>query len=249
VAGITDEPTRQWVTAKGFKDPAALAQSALNLEKLTGDLNSVVKIPKEMTPENMNPIYDRLGRPKTPMEYGLKPLEGTDGKFIETAGKWFHEAGLNGQQARAVSEKWNAHVKETLTAQQQEIADRDAAQTAQLKKDWGADFDQHVGIVDAAIEKFGMKDDQLLALKQAMGPAEAMKFLHNIGKGMGVEGDLVGAGKGGGFNGTTAQQAHAQIGELRKDPSFTARFLAGDVEARREMERLHKIAYAGEQTL
>jgi hypothetical protein len=37
----------QWVQAKGFKDPARLAQSTLNLEKLTGDLNSVVRIPKD----------------------------------------------------------------------------------------------------------------------------------------------------------------------------------------------------------
>lgn len=237
------------MTAKGFKDPASLAQSALNLEKLTGDMSRVVQLPKEMTPESMKPIYDKMGRPATPMEYGLKAIEGADGKFIETAGKWMHDAGLNGQQARAINEAWNKHVTDTTAAQKQAVADSNAAQVAQLKKDWGADFSKHEAIVDGAIQKFGMTEQQLLGLKAALGPAEAMKFLHNIGKGMGVEGGLVGGdGKGGGFHGTTAEQAIAQIGELRKDSAFIARFQKGDVEARKEMERLHKIGYPGDQS-
>lgn len=235
--------------AKGFKDVASLAQSTLNLEKLTGDLNSVVRLPKaDASADEWTKVYDRMGRPKLPAEYGLKPLEGTDGKFLETAAGWMHEAGLNGKQARTIAEKWNAHVSETMKTQTTESEAKHNAQLEQLKKDWGADFDKHTSLVDSAAQKFGMTEQQLTALKQAMGPADAMKFMHAIGKGLGVEGELVGNGKGGGFNGTTAAQAQGQITELRKDPAFTARFLAGDVEARKQMEQLHKLAYPGDTT-
>jgi hypothetical protein len=227
---------------------ASLAQSTLNLEKLTGDLNSVARIPKDDNADQWGQLYDKLGRPKLPAEYGLKPLEGTDGAFIETAATWMHEAGLSGKQARTIADKWNSHIAESLKAQTTEAEVKHNTQIEQLKKDWGADYEKHVSLVDNAISKFGMTNEQLLALKAAMGPGDSMKFLHNIGKSLGVESNFIGNGGGGGFNGTTAEQAKAQIDMLRKDHAFIQRFQANDAEARKEMDRLHKLAYPGDMT-
>jgi hypothetical protein len=111
----------------------------------------------------------------------------------------------------------------------QEAAVKHDAQIAQLKKGLGRGLREARGLVDNAISKFGMTVEQLLALKAAMGPADAMKFLHNIGKSMGVEATSSATearrwlqrhdrGTGAGAN-----------RQLRKDHAFIQRFQANDV--------------------
>ena len=41
----------------------------------------------------------------------------------------------------------------------------------------------------------------------------------------------------------TPEQAMAQIKHVKSDPVFTAKFLAGDGDAKAKMSRLHKMAY------
>jgi hypothetical protein len=249
---IADETTRAWVVAKGFKDPTALAQSTLNLEKLTGDLNSVLKVPKDDSPDAWNQVYDRLGRPKEAKEYGLKPPEGSDGKFLETASQWMHEAGLNPRQARALAEKFNGHATGLVQQQQDAIKARDTEQAAKLKADWGADFERHAALVDKACEAFGMKQEQLEALRAAMGPGDAMKFLHSVGSKLGVEGNFVNGGKGG-FATMSPEMAQARLKELVSSKTFAEQFNSPDAatraQARREKDELTRIAYPGEQVL
>jgi len=249
--GIVDEAVKGWVSAKGFKDPAALAQTAYNQEKLLGvPADQIIRMPKDDNPEAWNAIYDKLGRPKDPTEYGLPVPEGDKGEFAATASKWFHEAGLTGKQARAVAEKWNGHVAELVKVQNEATAARDAEQVARLKADWGPQFEANAQQVDAAAKAFGMNAEQLTALKAAMGPAAAMKFMHAIGSKLGVEGEFVsGDGKSGpsGFN--TPEAAKAQIKALERDQGFVKRFTTGDVEARAQMRKLHQIAFPGDTVL
>jgi hypothetical protein len=245
IAGITDEATRNWVTAKGFKDPANLATSALNLEKLTGDMNSIVKLPKGDDATEWGALYDKLGRPPAPADYKLPVPEGVDPAFSNTAAGWFHEAGLNAKQGQALAAKWSEHMTAAVTAQQAAANAEGAKQVDALKVEWGAAFQANSAIVDRAATAFGMTSDQVNGLKAAMGPAAAMKFLHNIGSKIGGDDAFVtgAGGGGGGFQAMTPAAAKGKIAELTNDSGFVAKYAGGDVAAREEFTRLHKFAY------
>ncbi|MDZ4345715.1 MAG: hypothetical protein U1E51_25150 [Candidatus Binatia bacterium] len=248
--GVTDEGVRGWVTSKGFKDVTALATSALNQEKLLGvPADQIVRLPKDDTPEAWAPVYDRLGRPKAPADYGLPVPEGDKGEFAATAAKWFHDAGLSARQARVVAEKWNEHVTGETKAQRDAMTARETEEGAALKTAWGANFDANAKLVDKAAATFGMTPEQLIALKTVMGPSAAMKFVHAIGSKLGVEGEFViGEGRPG-ATANTPEGAIAQIAALKNDRAFITRFAAGDGDARAQMKRLHAIAYPGDTQL
>ena len=242
-AGITDEATRTWVTAKGFKDPGAVATSAFHLEKLTGaGIDRLVQIPKDSTPEAWNAVYDKLGRPAKADLYTLPVPEGDKGEFAGVAKTWFHEAGLNQSQAEKVAGKWN----EFQAAQAKAAADADAAKSAEqaatLAKEWGAATDQNKGIAKQAATALGVTGDQIDALQKVMGYDAVMKFFHAIGSKTG-EGEFLNGGNTATNGVMTPAQAAAEIKMLRNDAGFTSRYLKGDVEARQKMEHLHKMAY------
>lgn len=247
-AGL-DADTLGYVQNKGWKGPGDSVQSYRNLEKLTGvPADKLIKLPKDDNAEDWNQVYSKLGRPESPDKYDIPLPEGDSGEFAKAARTWFHEAGLSASQARKVAEKWNAHVGEASKAEQAKIEQAHSADVAALKATWGDKYNTNAVLVDRAAEAFGMTEQQLAALKQTMGPAAAMKFLHNIGSKMGVEdsGLVRGDTKSPGF-GVSPEQALAKINEYRRDRSFVERFNSPDPktrgEARSEMERLHRIAY------
>jgi hypothetical protein len=75
-----------------------------------------------------------------------------------------------------------------------------------------------------------MTKEHAAALKQAMGPKAAMKFLHAIGSKIAVEGQFVAGDKGGGggFETMNPQMAEAKIEANMKDRSFMERFNSAD---------------------
>lgn len=249
---VADEAVRGWVMAKGFKDPASLAQTALNQEKLLGvPADQIVRLPKDDNPDAWRAVHERLGMPKTPAEYALPVPEGDNGEFAKVAADWMHKHGVSGKQARGIAEEWNAFQAAQGKAQTEQQQARDTEQIGKLRAEWGSQFDANTALVDKAAAAFGMPTEALTALKAAMGPGAAMKFLHSIGSKLGVEGDFVGGEGGGGagqFN--TPAAAQARIAQLQQDKSFAQRFNSKDPvtrgEARAEMSKLHKIAYPGD---
>jgi hypothetical protein len=249
---VTDEATRTWVQAKGFKDVTGLAQSALNLEKLTGDLNSIVRLPKADAADfdkQMGDVYTKLGRPEKPGEYKLPVPQGQDPKFAETVSTWFHDAGLNPKQAQALATKWNEHMGGATKAQSDAIAARDASQLAELKQTWGANYDANSALVEKAAQAFGMDQQTLLALRQTMGPGAAMKFMQNIGAKLGVSDTsfITGENRQSSFaGGMSPAEAKQRVAALRADPEWIKGYGNGDADKKAEMSKLmHAITQGG----
>lgn len=251
-AGL-DEAKLTTVTAKGWRGPADLVDSYVNLEKFHGvPPDQLLKLPRaDADPKDWDPVFEKLGRPKEAKEYDIDlPKEGLDEKFVEFSKSMFHEAGLTNKQAKALSAKWNGYAAEAMKAQA--IAAENAkterttaanAELAKLQAEWGPAYKANEALVDTAAEKFGMNKDQLLALREAMGPAAAMKFMHAIGSKLGVESPYVG-GQGPTSFTMTKEQAQAKIAELKANPAWVAKFAKGDVDVRAESKRLHQIAFS-----
>lgn len=254
--GLNLDPGLQNVVdAHQWKSPADLLGSYTNLQKVMGIKGSnperIVVLPKDGdAPEAWNEVFAKLGRPEKPEDYGLPVPDGQPKEFAGKASQWFHELGIPKGAAVKLAERWNAHITETMTAQQAQQTEQHTAQLTQLKTEWGADYDANAATVDKAAQTFGMSQDQLSALKQVMGPGGAMKFLHSIGSRLGAEGRFV-AGDGGSTDvGMTVEQARAEIMALKQDRSFIEQWNSpkdpkARQEARAKMERLQKIAYPG----
>lgn len=251
-AGGLDADGLGYVQNKGWKGPADVIGSYRNLEKLHGvPADQLLKLPgADAKPEDWAGVYDKLGRPKTADMYDIPLPEGDTGEFAKTARDWFHGEGLSVKQAKGLSEKWNAHVTAVAKAEADKTKLAQDKAQSDLKTEWGDKFDANAAMVDKAASAFGMGKAEFDALKQAMGPAGAMKFLHNIAAKMGVDDTITtGGGKPAGFGRLSPEQAQAEIRMKQNDPAFGKRFAAGDADARREMNELHAAAYPGDTIL
>lgn len=249
---ITDEETKSWVVAKGFKDVAALSRSAQNLEKLVGvPADRIVKLPTGDDPEAWGEVYNRLGRPKTAAEYEIEVPKGEPDTFANQAKEWFHETGVSQVQADKLVKKWN-EFHQTTSSKQKEAYDLSVtAEMSSLKQEWGVEYDAKAAMVEKAAESFGMTDQQLVALKVSMGPGEAMKFLHKIGTAIPepsnkyIDGETQTS-----FKSMSSDQAQEQIKNMNKDKAFSSAFAGNQgeqamSEARAKMKRLQEIAFPG----
>jgi hypothetical protein len=251
-AGLKLDPEAGALVAeRQWKHPNEVIKSYRNLEKLTGvPAEQIIKLPKGDDPKAWNEVYTRLGRPEKADGYKLPVPEGQDGAFAKTAAEWFHEAGVTQAGATRLATKWNEFQAAQQKQQTDQLAARDLEQVNALKSEWGANYERLAGQVDKAAETFGMTPEQLAALKQVMGPKEAMQFMQTIGSKLGVEdGQFHDGQTPTGFNNMSPEQAQAEITRLQRDKLFAQEFNSNDPrvksEARQKMARLAVLAAPG----
>jgi hypothetical protein len=243
-----DEATRGFVQTKGWKAPANIIESYRNLERMTGDPNSVVRIPgSNATDADWDAFYGRLGRPNGPDGYdfgGDNADEATDNWLREKA----HSLGLTQQQAA----KLRAEVY-GLSAQRMEEARAAATQaleqtTAELRREWGNAFDEKEALAQSALDYFAGSEeaaDELKAklVRAGLMDANMVRGLVRLGEALSEDGNgrLIGRGDG---SGLTPAEAKQKIADLRRDPEFMKDWLdsgrPGHKEAVQRMEDLHK---------
>lgn len=234
-----------YVQNKQWKGPVDVLNSYRNLEKLTKvGADRLLQLPGDDNADAWGQVYDRLGRPKTPAEYGIKPPEkGGDPKLVEAATTKFHELGLSAKQAAGVAEFWNKYAGETVAQRDSAYQASVAEDTAKLKSEWGTKYDENVRLAQTAAKAFGIEAAEIDKLESALGFGKLIKMMHNIGSRVATEDTLVTGADGrqtGGF-GMTKEAALSKRGELLKDSAFRARFASGDVAARSEMRRLDMV--------
>lgn len=224
-APIADEDLRGWVEAKfNGAEPTLekVASSYRNLEKLVGaeKADRTVTMPGPDAPEDeVSAFYQRLGRPEKADGYELPIPEGDDGKMAEWAKGVFFEAGLSDKQAAMVAEKWNEHVGSMQTESNQKAQQSAQQAEAELKKEWGATYDQKVAGIDRTAIALGMNEGQLEGLRSAMGPVAAMKFVEGLASKVGEAPiDMDGAPSGDGM--MTPAVARQELGRLGTDKEF-----------------------------
>ena len=235
-----DSDLKGYVTNKGWKDPADLANGYRNLEKLLG--SEKLPMPKGAEDkEGWSRVYDALGRPKSAEEYKLPVPDGDPGDFAKAAAGKFHELGISQQQAQSLAEWFNqtqAGQLEQMTAQQAQNVEK---QLTDLKGEWGQAYDENVNLGQRAAREFGLNEQKLNAMEQALGTGELLKLMAKIGRGL-TEHNFEGGRSTQSF-GMTPEAAKQRINDLRGDRAWSAKYIAGDVEAKAEMQRLMSLAH------
>lgn len=234
---------KAYVQQKGFKDPVSVLDSYINMEKLLGvPQDRLLKLPTKSDDPAWGDVYNKLGRPMDPKEYKIEVPQGMDAKFADWARSTFHELGITKDAGEKLAAKWNGFQSEAQKAQTEAYTQKVTQENENLKKDWGMAYDQNINIAKSAASAFGLDGQTIDKLEAAMGFAGTMKFLSSIGEKIG-EGKFISGGAGQSFGGAlTPEQARGRIQNLRQDPDFVNRYVKGDMAAREEMERLHRMA-------
>lgn len=249
--GIQNPELKTWVQAKGWKDPAAVAESTYNLEKLIGfeKAGRTVVLPKEdATPEELRAFHQKMGVPEKADDYlgVLKVPEGQSDAFAKQAANWFHEAGIPPKQAAILAEKWNAYAQEQGTQQQTVSAQQSEADFGKVVSAWGKDADANLELGKRAAQQFipAKTSDERAAMlgkiEAAIGTEAMLNMFASIGKGMGEHRMVTGEGS---MFGMSPAEAQAKIASLKSDKTWTQAYLSGDKSKLSELERLTKIAY------
>ncbi len=241
-SGIQDEGLRGYVQTKGFKDPAALADSYRNLEKLQGvPQERLLKLPERTDDPAWGDVHKRLGRPDDAKGYELQ-FDG-DPAFAERFGGAFHKAGLSKDQAKALNTEWNGYVNEMIEADKRDRETRDATEMQGLKTKWGETFDGNVEAGRRAGREFGLSEDEFQQISGSLGSGKTLELFQRIGAKLGEAKpfDPSGSGGAGGF-GMTPEAARARIQTLSGDKDWTSKYLSGGAAEKDEMSRLQMIA-------
>lgn len=244
------EPIKPVMQAKGFKDPAALAESYVNLEKLLGadKAGNAVILPKADAPaEEVDAFFKKLGVPEEPKGYDLKPVPGFPEDDLGDTAAILHKANVPPALARNIV----AATGELLAAkaQQQEAQWLETRQrdVADLKAEYGAAYTDKVEFGRRAALAAGLSETDLQVAERVLGVKALSKLLIPAGEATG-EAKAPPPGQASNFVMSKAE-AESKVKNLFGDTQFMARFVSPNQlvrnEAIAEMEQLNKIIVGG----
>jgi hypothetical protein len=147
------EELREHPSISPIKDVENLARSYVNAQRLIGA--DKIAVPVNPTDEDLDRIYDRLGRPESPSDYGFD----VDGNVIteEVAANYAdvaHKLRLTPDQAKGVLDYYKTAVEQfdSNSLENAEIAKEETVQS--LRQEWGRAFDQKVEAAARVAQEF-----------------------------------------------------------------------------------------------
>jgi len=244
VEGFSDPDLKGWVENKGFHKatPEALAKSYRSLEQYTGKrAENMIELPTTDDEAAWGNVYNRLGRPESPDKYEIPMPEGqTSNVIADWARKTFHANGLTAKQAKQVIASWNELNQGYLSESAKASEAAFNAQKTELEKEWGGAKDKNYLIVKGTANKFGLSDEMVTKMSDAIGYKQTMTMLYGIGAGLG-EAQFI-EGQTGAFGNTMApSQAKAKEQELLLDQNFRKAYMKGDPAAVARITDLRKM--------
>jgi hypothetical protein len=193
-----------------------------------------VLLPKDQDDkEAFETIYKALGRPDDAAGYALAELlkgEAVDDNFLGLMGQAMHQAGLTKGQAAGLAKAYQEHYNGVMA---QAGADRDAALEKVRKQLSPADLETARRGLKYVAD--GDKDLERL-IDTSLPPEVLARIFKKVGALAGLEDIGVDGARGsGGLNAPAAR-----IAELKNDPLFMKRYLAGEPQALARMTELYR---------
>ena len=227
-----DDDTKAYIQNKGFDDPKKILDSYRNLEKFVGvPEDQVFRVPK--TDEDLQDMYNKLGRPSDIAEYGVENDE-------LGASKWFYQAGLNKMQAQQLMENYTKAVQEYQAAQEEAFSVQSRNEMEELQKEWGNKYNENLEKAKIASLQFDIDSEMIDKMERAIGTKNVVSLLSKIGTGLGEAKFVDGAGVS---NTSTKEGALREIERLQKDKEWSAGYISGDKDKIATFTNLHAIAY------
>lgn len=243
---LGDADLKGWAENKKFQTPAEALRSYHSLEKMFGHdkAGRTIVMPGEnASQEERDAFFNRLGRPEAPDNYDLE-LPG-DAPVDADFQKWFkgvaHKHGLTAAQAKALAAEYMPYAAGRGELSQQEQETAFLREDGELKKAWGAAYDQKTAQAKAAAKAFGLGETVVGAIEKSAGFAKTMQFFAEVGAKIGELPQLPGARDPGVL---TPETAKAEIARLRSDKDWVAAYLSGSKVHLDRMDQLQAMAHA-----
>lgn len=217
-----DEATAGYVQNKGWKAPGDALKAYRNLEQFVGadKAGRGLVLPMDGDDKGWGQVFDRLGRPSNPKDYGITPANGQDGAFAEMMAAEMHAAGLSTKQAQRLAAKYAEFGAAAQTASTAAAEAALAAEHQELAKEWGQGPEAAARreLARRAAVKLGLDEGAIDALEKAQGFSKTMRALAKIG-------DMLSEHKAEGFDApgsfaTTPEGARAKRAQLLADPEW-----------------------------
>lgn len=247
--GVEAETLGHWQN-KGWKvdDPKEIAvaatKQARELEKHFGvPADQIVKMPKaDAKPEEFRAYYERIGAPKEAKDYDLSAIK--DAPIADSLRAAMYDKGVPKEAAIAVAASVAKALESQASTQTTLDAGKLAEQKVTLEKNWGGKDSatyqfNHLNAMEGA-RRLGITPEAVKALEGQIGYDKVMEAMRKIGAHT-REDTFIERGAGGQGDVTTLEGASARKAELMADKAWSARYLAGDVAAKREMDRLNQM--------
>lgn len=252
------EELRKEPSLATFKDPAALAKSYVEAQKLIGAKR--IALPGEKASDaEWESFYNQIGRPDTHDKYEDVVLKDEKGnvKFspdpAEAAElkKFFHKMGLTGRQAKMMQEYSLNFLDKNNQNHDAAEKQKNEAAIQELKAKWGDKFDLNVDTARAVIKKFGGENaaeiEKFFDDSGLGNNAKLVELMSKIGESI-LE-DTSRRGTSGGLQLTDASRAQNEIQQLSTDQDFQKtlnnNLAPGHAQALERWRTLFSIAYPG----
>jgi len=175
------EELREHPSISPIKDVENLARSYVNAQRLIGA--DKIAVPVNPTDEDLDRIYDRLGRPEAPSDYGFD----VDGNVIteELATDYAdvaHKLRLTPDQAKGILDYYRSSVEQS-GEQSLELAEAAKEQTVEsLRSEWGRAFDQKVEAAARVAQEFANPDMFNITLADGSKLGDNAEFIKAFAK-------------------------------------------------------------------
>lgn len=209
--------------------------------------NQIIRLPTDPKDEaGWKGVWQRLGAPADAKDYdftGIKTAAGTDiGEDVQGFVR-AQAAALNmpKDNAKALAAALVKFTDDKITADAAERTAQIDVQRAELKKNWGPNWDANLLTAKNAAAALGVSPETVAALEgmAGVGYAKVMEMFRTIGSKIGEDKFVTNPGGGPGV--MTREQAIAKKAELMNDSVWTERYLKGDNAAVREMTALNTL--------
>lgn len=250
----TPEVIAHWAN-RGMADktPAEVAlmmtKAHMELNRVQGiPANEILRMPKDAADEQgWQALRTRLGVPTDPNQYndGIKAVKRADGNpidqtMVDLGRELAAKVHLPAADAPALVQGIVAHLDSRDAAVKASEVARVEAGRAEIKQDWGANYDANRMIASNAIAKLGFKPEVWAALEQVSSYKDVMMAALKLGQMTGEDKLVLGNNNVPTSPGLmSVEQAMAQKAELMRDEGWKAKNAAGDREARRLMLALN----------
>lgn len=168
---ITDEEiktSKMWDALKG-KDANELGKYIKELKSFTGKKGDIPK--EDASQEEWDAFYSKLGRPESPEGYDFamndefKQLVGAEAPFFESAIEGFKEQayalGASPEKAEALIDWYLDKVATQINESREAMNEFNEKQDAELRKEWGANYDGLYDANKAMLKRFGADQDTI----------------------------------------------------------------------------------------
>jgi len=177
--------------------------------KLGEKVPGLIRTPDVDNQESMDALYKSLGRPDEAA--GYEHPEEIDATRLKEFAELAHSIGLSkGQYTKLITS-----INDYTTTQQEAQTEAAVTATRELKMEWGIVYEDNLKLVDAVMKGTGAPKEMLEMAANGKLPAEAAKWLHNIGKQLGTEG--INFNKDEHTSRVTPGEAKARVAEIMGD--------------------------------